>query len=180
MTKIKIKPRPNVEVGYPESKAVKVWEKDGLTLSVVEHSDMGHYCGYVRFKKRPVREKGYDGILIYVPVHGGITYAEESHPIDTVNPRNSDWVYGFDCSHSSDWSEFHPEGHNWTLEEVIQETEKMAKAISLCGKYETRYLRNISNKGKAKVIDEYHRELGMEFNLQDNFGAMINILSGKL
>jgi len=168
---------------YPESEAVEVWKKDGLTLSVVKQK-RGHYCGYVRFPKRPVREKGYHGILTYVPVHGGITYAEESNPIDTVNPRKSDWVYGFDCAHSNDWSEYHSEGHKWTLEEVKQETENMAKAIQLISKYEKRYLKNITNKGKAKVIDEYHKELEKEgnntFNLTDNFGAMLNVLCGKI
>lgn len=136
---------------YPESKAVKVWQKDGLTFSIVQHPSMKHYCGYVRFPKGPVREKGYGGILTYVPVHGGITYAEES--------EDGSIVYGFDCAHNGDWSETFPYGHKWMLEEVEKEVEKMATAIQVIAKYERRYLRNISNKGKAKVIDEYHKEL---------------------
>jgi len=157
---------------YPECKAIEVWEKDGLVFSVVKHSSMGHYCGYVRFPKRPVREEGYGGILTYVPVHGGITYASES--------EDGSMVYGFDCAHCDDWSEVNPAGKKWTLEEIKQEAEKMAKGIKLTVKYEKRYLRCITNKGKAKVIDEYHQELGIEFDIKDNFEAMLNVLFGEL
>ncbi|MEM3622796.1 MAG: hypothetical protein QXR76_03380 [Candidatus Bathyarchaeia archaeon] len=164
------------KVEFPESKAVKVWRKGDLTFSIVKHSTMGHYCGYVRFPKRPVREEGYEGILAYVPVHGGITYARQS--------EDDSMVYGFDCAHSEDWSETHPYGHKWTLEEVEKEAENMAIAIQVAAKYERRYLRNYTNKGKAKVIDEYHRKLkekhGITFNLHDNFLAMLNVLGGKL
>lgn len=48
------------------------------------------YNGYIVFPKRPVQEKDRDGIIQYVPVHGGITYAHES--IDCM-------VYGFDTAH---------------------------------------------------------------------------------
>jgi hypothetical protein len=165
-----------VKLEYPESKAVKVWCKRDLVLSIVKHPSQGHYCGYVRFPKRPVREKGYEGILTYVPVHGGITYTKES--------EDGSMVYGFDCGHCDDWSETHPYGKKWTLEEVVKETENMATAIQLATKYEKRYLQALTNKGKAKIIDEYHRELkqkhGIAFNLNDNFRAMINVLGGIL
>jgi len=155
---------------YPESKAVKVWRKGDLVFSIVKHSSMGHYCGYVRFPKRPVREKGYGGILTYVPVHGGITYAKQS--------EDGSMVYGFDCAHAGDSIE------KWPIEKVEKETEKMAVAIEIAKKYEKRYLRNYTAKGKAKVIDEFHKELaekhGITFKLQDNFGAMLNILAGDL
>jgi len=161
---------------YPESKAVKVWRKGDLVFSIVKQSSMGHYCGYVRFPKRPVREKGYGGILTYVPVHGGITYAEQS--------EDGSMVYGFDCAHAGDFSKVCPYGKKWTLEEVEKETEKMAIGIEIAKKYEKRYLRNYTAKGKAKVIDEFHKELaekhGIIFKLQDNFGAMLNVLAGDL
>jgi hypothetical protein len=137
---------------------------------------MGHYCGYVRFPKRPVREEGYEGILVYVPVHGGITYAQQS--------EDGSMVYGFDCAHAGDWSEIHTYGKKWTLEEVVKETENMAVAIQLAAKYEKRYLQALTNEGKAKIIDEYHKELkekhGIIFNLDDNFGAQLKLLSGNL
>jgi len=161
---------------YPESMAVEVWTKDGLTFSVVQHPTMGHYCGYVRFPKRPVREQGYFGILTYVPVHGGITYAEES--------EDGSMVYGFDCAHLGDWSPYHPEGKQWTLEEVKAEAEKMAEGIKCVAKYEKRYLECVTNECKAKVIDEYHKEMkerfGIKFDLKNNFGALLNLLGGEL
>jgi len=58
--------------------------------------------------------------------------------------------------------------------------EKMAKGIKLAAKYEKRYLRCTTNRGKAKVIDEFHRELGVKFDVTDNFRAMLNLLSGEL
>lgn len=163
-------------IKYPEDKVVKTWKKDNLVLSIVKHPSMGHYCGYVRFTKRPVRELGYNGILTYVPVHGGITYANED--------KDKTMVYGFDCSHYSDWGIYYQDGKKWSIEEVIEETERMAIAINLIKKYEKRYLRNITNKGKAKVVDEYHKELSdnykINFDLQDNFGSMLNLLVGSI
>ena len=153
----------------------KTWQKDGLELSVVWIRD--HYCGYAKFPKRPTRERGHSGILTYVPVHGGITYSEED---------GDGWKYGFDCAHCDDYVDYRiPSisplgGHKWTEEEVIAETEKMTRGIQLATKYEVRYLRNISNKGKAKVIDQYHKELGEKFDVRDNVGASLNLLCGKL
>jgi len=159
-------------VSNRECKAVAVWEKDGLVFSVVKHHAMGHYCGYVRFPRRPVKEKEYGGIITYVPVHGGITYAKES--------EDGSVVYGFDCAHCGDWSFVNPGGKKWTLEEVKLEAEKMAEGIKLAAEYEKHYLQCTTNRGKAKVVDEFHRELGVRFDVTDNFGAMLNLLSGEL
>jgi len=154
----------------------KSWEKDGLKLEVVWVRD--HFCGYVTFKKRPFREIGYDGFLTYVPVHGGITYSHEN--------KDKTMTYGFDCAHAGDYVErsfrtlYTQHGHKWTQEEVEAETEKLAKALLIAKKFELRYLRNISNKGKAKVIDEYTKELGEQLDISDNFGVAINLLGGKL
>lgn len=167
----------NKEV-FPESMAVKIWTNwAGLKLIIVYS---GHYCGYVRFPKRPVRESGYNGFMTYVPVHGGITFAEGD---------KDGFVYGFDCAHCDDWAEYSPHGHKWTEDEVVMETEKLANNILKAVKWEKRYLAKYSRKGryegkntnkdKAKIIDLYHREVG-EFKLSENFGAMINLLCGRL
>lgn len=158
------------------SETRKEWEVAGLKLKALWVRD--HYCGYVTFKKRPFRETDYHGFLTYVPVHGGITYAEEN--------KDGTFTYGFDCAHSGDYVDYGirgistQEGHRWTEEEVVAETEKLARNLVVAIKYEKRYLTNISNKGKAKVIDEYHKELGEQFDVSDNFGATLNLLSGKL
>ena len=75
---------------YPENQAIVTWKKDDLTFTIVDCRG-SHYCGYVRFPERPVKEEGYDAILLYVPVHGGITYAEQS--------TDRSIVYRFDCAH---------------------------------------------------------------------------------
>ena len=166
----------NCEHNRKGVRTTKSWKKEGLTLKVMWVRD--HFCGYVTFPKRPLREKGYDGIATYVPVHGGITFAKPE--------KNGNFTYGFDCAHSGDYVDYGisgfspPSGHKWTEEEVVVETEKMARGIILAKKYELRYLRNISNKGKAKVLDEYYKELGEKFNMGDNFGASLNLLGGKL
>lgn len=160
-----------------KNNTMKSWQKDELTLEVIWVRD--HFCGYVTFKKRPFREQHYNGFLAYVPVHGGITYAHEE--------KDGKMTYGFDCAHCNDYVEYSfrtslPQtGHKWTLEEVVAETEKLAKGLQVALKYELRYLRNISNKGKAKVIDEYLKEIGENASsLKDNFGVTINLLGGKL
>lgn len=167
---------------YPEghSGVVETWGHDGLTFTVLHvdrsYVDGGHYCGYVRFPKRPLREQGYGGIATYVPVHGGITFAK---PFD-----DGSFVYGFDCAHAGDDSDDHD--YDPKVRDIAwlkAECERLAVGIVTAKKYERRYLRNITQAGKAKAIDEYHdemRALGAEFSLQDNFGAMIGVLCGQL
>lgn len=154
---------------YPESKAVKVWEyDDGVVYSIVPY---GHYCGYCRFPKRPLIEQGYNGIAAYVPVHGGITYAEEA--------KDGSMVYGFDCAHSGD--EERPELRD--LAWLSKECERMAEGVKLAAEYEKRYLTSVTNEETAKVLDEYHtklRDKGITFDLRDNFGAMLRVLCGNL
>lgn len=66
------------ELVYPEGSALAVWQHNELTCSIVRHGS-GHLCGYVRFPKRLLRERDYDGIVTYVPVHGGVTYSREDN-----------------------------------------------------------------------------------------------------
>lgn len=80
---------------------LRLAEKDGkLPVGYCERlktiMDMeGALNGYVAFNKRhsplPVRDRGIgDGILAYVPVHGGITY---------INKDQTACVFGFDTAH---------------------------------------------------------------------------------
>lgn len=166
---------------YPESKALAEWNYEGARCSIVRVQDSGHLCGYARFPRRFVREDGYDGILSFVPVHGGITYARESD--------DGTMVYGFDCAHSGDAPpiEFaskiglrhrNPGAHVWTEDEVHAETERMVRGIAACEPYEERYLLARDGEERAAVIDEYHAALGGGFDVTDNFGAMIGVLGG--
>jgi hypothetical protein len=156
--------------GYPENKAVDTRTKDGLTFSVVQHSSMGHYCGYVRFPLRPVIEQGGDGIVRFVPVHGGVTYTRQDE---------NGMVYGFDCGHVDDDKKPELKDIEW----LFAECERMATALQSAAHVEQEYLLGKDNEAKAAVLDKWHAELaeqGIEFAVQDNFGAMIALLCGKL
>lgn len=170
-------------VRYPEDKAHVRWQFNGVACSIVRHPSIGHLCGYVRFPKRPVREQGDGGILNYVQVHGGITFADES--------LDGSMVYGFDCGHCDDavaeehWPDYmrdRPDlfargGHVWTDEEVRAEVEKMAMFIVAAAKYEEAYLLAPDDKAKAEILDDYFKETGGH-NIMDNFGAQIRVLFG--
>lgn len=171
---------------YPESDAVR---RDG-NLSVV-HFEGSHYCGYCRMP-RLMAESGYDGLLRYVPVHGGITYAAKS--------ETGQMVYGFDCAHAGD------ETNLWwhDPQAVLDEARNMSRGIWIATLFEPFYLLPLDRKWtiriplrggtlrlsytlvprwKAHVIDAYHWACGLfgiEFELTDNFGAMIALMFGEL
>lgn len=159
-------------MSYPEDSAEETWEADGAKFSIVFHElapGYEHYCGYVRFPSRFTKEQRYNGILTYVPVHGGITYADEDD--------DGSMVYGFDCGHADDDKNPQMRDKEW----LRGECQRMAQAISIAAAYEDDYLLAPSNEIKADVIDQYHQRLaeeGIEFDLHDNFGALINVMFG--
>lgn len=142
-----------------------VWE------DIESWDELQQYNGYCRFMAKPVLTAGYDGILNYVPVHGGITYAKFVKGVAT---------YGFDTSHAGD--EENPQVRN--LEWIEFQAWLMAKSIRLAALFEGDYLRSKCKYHRALVIDRYHRKIAkltqQPFVIQNNFGAMINLLCGKL
>jgi hypothetical protein len=150
---------------------------------------MGHWCGYARFPVKPVGvpisgtlpkigemegwNSGYGGILTYVPVHGGITYAG-------VSPVDGSVVYGFDCGHYEDETKPNLRDKIW----LKQEAARMAIAIYMAKQFEDEYdAADGDDKKRADILDRYHESLrgaGIEFSLADNFGAMLNVLFGGL
>ncbi len=160
---------PTLGVPYPENKAVESWEIAGLSYHLVKSTS--YYCGYVRFPRKPVREEGCGGLLIWVPVHGGLTYAAKKGP---------EMVYGFDCGHLDD--EYDPKcrDRKWLRNECM----KMGRAIKLARWLEPLYLLFGSRRWRAYVIELYlwvlHKKYGNELDVRDNFGAMIKLLGGKL
>jgi len=146
--------------------AQKESSSDPKVQSILDklESEVG-YNGYLEFKKRPVRERGYNGIVAYVPVWGGITYASES--------EDGAIVYGFDTCH------IEQEGlpirdPKWIKKQLRQMRDGLLRAK----KVETKYLKAVSQKGKAKhaafVFGEEKPLKGL------GFSAMINLMSGKL
>lgn len=129
------------------------------------------FNGYCRFKRKPVYERGYDGILNYVPVHGGITFALHQFGVST---------YGFDTAHAGD--DENPLCKN--IEWVEHQALVMAESVRIAALYERDYLKFNDRYARAEVIDRYHRHvrraIGQPFELMNNFGAMINAITGKI
>ena len=143
---------------------------EGITYTVKQLRS-GHLCGYCTFPSRPVKEGKYSGLLTYVPVHGGITWAQEE--------KDGSFTYGFDCAHVGDELVEQHQNVQW----VLTHAKAMARFIEIAVSFEERYLEATDDSQKASVIDSYHdacRKLGGEFELHDNFGAMINVLFGNL
>lgn len=120
---------------YPEEyEGVEAsWNKDGAIFTILKTDSTyypNHYCGYVRFPKRPVIETSYYGILAYVQVHGGITFAEE-------DKDNKSMAYGFDCAHPGDDA---PSSLTRNIDWLIKECYKMCTGISIAAGYEEEYL----------------------------------------
>lgn len=91
----------------------------GLQCKVV-FTHMSFRCGYVKLPEA-FRAVDYDSLP--VDVHGGLTYG----------PDKEGFV-GFDCAHAGDADADNPNRfphyHFWTLEEVVEETEKLAEQLN--------------------------------------------------
>jgi len=124
----------------------------------------GGYNGYVLFRKRPTIEEGYRGILTYVPVHGGITYA---------NSQDGGMMYGFDTSHH-DSDSYPTRNRQWIRHQIVV----MTKGILMAKKYERSYLKTRSNKQRA-VVAQRVVNVGKPKH-QFNMGIALNLLGGRL
>jgi len=148
----------------PASKAgkriVRREQRDGYVLEVVElHCHTPNLyrvllgddcnvstwlCGYAIFPKRPLREEGYLHTLAQaVPVHGGITYAEQ---------KPEGYAYGFDCAHAGDGGVPQRQDPDW----VLAEADRMAKCLLLARQYEPKWLA-ASGAEREKVEEAFRR-----------------------
>lgn len=132
----------------------------------------GRYNGYCAFDKRPVKTESYHGILTYVPVHGGITFAQTQD--------DGSIVYGFDCAHAGDENSPYVNDLSWMRAEV----ERMVDGVLAAADFESQFENALDNEAVAAVLDAYHwhlkNEYGIDFDLRDNFGALIGALFGSL
>lgn len=162
--------------GLEASLIAKTWQEKEIRFHLLKTPRGflfgGHYCGYCVFLKRPVIEQGYKGLLTYVPVHGGITFARET--------KEGKMVYGFDCGHAGDETDPRCWDELWLTHEV----ETMALAILIAAKYEKAYLLAEDNEAKAAVIQAFIDKttdiLEWDLDVTDNFGAMMNVMFGRL
>lgn len=122
--------------------------------------------GYCIFPRRPTLEQGYDGILAYVPVHGGITFCSQ-------DAKTRQIVYGFDTAHC-DSNKYPRSDVEWIKEQIAV----MIRGIRLAAKVERSYLRALTNKGKAKWAQRV-QDIGAP-EQRHNFMVTLNLLSGKL
>lgn len=74
------------------------WEHAGLKCAVVQNTEGGFRCGYVRVPpSHPLHGKEYDEAD--VEVHGGLTFSRVE---PCVEEDGTGWWFGFDCTHLGD------------------------------------------------------------------------------
>jgi len=154
---------------YIKSAAIETGTCDGYEYWIVQGRCMNLRSidrglnGYIVFPKRPTIEESYNGILIYVPVHGGITYAEQC---------SLGMVYGFDTAHC-DSKDYPINDHEWIKGQI----KVMLKGILKAAEVERLYLRCKTNSGKAKHANKV---LAIAPDMPHNMGVNINLLCGRL
>lgn len=133
-------------------KVEKEWEHAGLKCAVTLAREAQHRCGYVRVPPtHPAFGHHYDHID--VDVHGGLTFGA-FEPCSHEDGQG--YWFGFDCNHAGDSGydpnvdiksitdptvlhllEIHKqffrmdEGHYWTHDEVVAETERLAEQLAV-------------------------------------------------
>lgn len=116
-------------------------------LIAVAVNDLGYRCGYVGVPKGdPLYGMQYnDEIFDSVDAHGGLNFSDTRK---FVTPDDI-WFFGFDCGHCGDAVDkmteegkahlnreppscynFLLEGHVWTLDEVITESESLSNQLA--------------------------------------------------
>lgn len=141
--------------------AIEEFELDGLQCFIAL-SPMGQHRknGYCIFPARPTLEAGYRGILAYVPVHGGITYAK-----DTPDGM----IYGFDTGHN-DSHEFPIDDSEWIKKQI----SIMIQGIRVAVGVEESYLKRESVEECVELVS------GVCPDQWYNLGVAINLLAGEL
>jgi hypothetical protein len=122
------------------------------------------YNGYVCFKQKPVVEPAFRGVLAYVPVHGGITYAVH----DELGS-----VYGFDTAHAG--SENHP---TRDVEWIRGQIDVMVRGILVAASVEEEYLKADGNNQRRAQLIQQVADVQPSESL--NFLAMVNLICGEL
>jgi hypothetical protein len=108
----------------PPDSTIRKWEAHGLLCAMSRGSFA--LCGYVCLpKSHPLAGKDCSELSPFVSVHGGLTYSTQG--------QEGYW-YGFDTGHAGDLMFFTDDlfvpGRIWTVEDVEEETERLAEQIS--------------------------------------------------
>lgn len=111
----------------------KVWTHRGLSCRVWMHPWLGFRCGYVDVPEgHPLHGLGYDSPAVCgLDVHGGVTFSQM---------EDGAWRIGFDCGHQGDLILAMLRspiplisGRFWSLEGVVEETERLADQVADMG-----------------------------------------------
>ena len=180
---------------YPEKDAIKVWKKTKwqgteIIFSIVNNdvlseklkkllkSDFakylhdGYFTGYARFKDKlfkgyyKKKKPNYLGFLTYIPVHGGITYAKKDE---------YGYVYGFDCVHSGDEDNPNLKDINY----IAKQCELLGDMLFYCKEHKDKYDKANTNQEKSIIIQDFIEKFP-QAEQKLNFGALINLIGGKI
>lgn len=103
----------------------KVWMHRGLPCRVWTHHVLGFRCGYVDVPEgHPLHGLGYDSPAVCgLDVHGGVTFSQM---------EDGAWRIGFDFGHQGDYipAMSYFGGRVWSLEDVVEETERLADQVA--------------------------------------------------
>jgi hypothetical protein len=141
------------------------YKLNGLNCAITLGSGYGGFNGYITYKKRPLKESGYYGIVTYIPVHGGITYTKQE--------EDGSFTYGFDTSHC-DSMKYPIKDIEWIKGQI----KVIYNSIKLCKKLEKEYLLNEGNNEKRAEICQ--KVLDVNKDMETSFGVNIKLLAGKL
>lgn len=119
--------------------------------------------GYAVFDKRPTIEARYNGLLEYIPVHGGITFARDYDGV---------MVYGFDTAHSHS-----DEKPRYDVEWIKGQIAIMVRGLKLAAELEPQYLLAKTNEEKQPIVQKL---IDLQPDDWQNLSVMINLLSGNL
>lgn len=113
---------------------VKDWITYGLKCRILDGS-FKNFNGYVAVpRSHPAWERDYDKLDIQV--HGGLTFGQQGVENDRQWDDPELWWFGFDTAHAGDKIYYSSgeisdsDGHYWTVEEVAEETENMARQFA--------------------------------------------------
>lgn len=148
-------------------KIVEEYEMEGLKCKINTGSGYGGFNGYITYPKRPLKETGYNGIASYIPVHGGLTYANTN--------EDGTFTYGFDTSHC-----YSNEFPNTDIDWIKSQIKVIYDGISICKKLENKYLlAEGDNDKRAKIVQKIY-DAGKQNNKGYPFNVSIKLLSGNL
>lgn len=106
------------------------WKHQGIECAVHQHPYFGTRNGYVLIPDGhplyQLDESDAFGLDSRLEVHGGVTFGPER--------SEGGHVVGFDTNHVGDYSAGFPLGRRWTLDDVVEETNRLAGQVAQWGR----------------------------------------------